>query len=335
MKLTKRIVSMLLAILLAGSILTISVFAADPGGKKTGVAFVDASSLRLRKSASTKSATLDYAYRGEVVVILGKTGQWYRVLYNLQEGYMHEDYLDVVKVENVELGYGRVNGTNVNMRKGPSTSYKSVGRSQPGDMAYIIGINKQWYKVIWKDQICYIRSDFLDLTEIPYENRESEKEPIFFESGRSTGLRVSVANFRSSKNYIGYEEPDETVSATAASIIATAKRCLGVPYKWGGESMKGFDCSGLIQYVFKENGISLGRTVKKQYAAGTPISKEALQPGDLVFFQNTYTTGLSHAGIYIGDGKFIHASSDGVMTSSLSNSYWTKHYYGACRILES
>lgn len=333
MKFTRRIVSMMLAVLLIGSILTISVFAADPGGKKTGVAFVDASSLRLRERPTTKSATLDFAYRNEVVVTLGKTGEWYHVLYNLQEGYMHEDYLDVVTVENVELGYGRVNGSNVNMRKGPKTSYKSLGKSQRGDLAYIIGINKQWYKVIWNDQICYIRSDYLDLTEFPYENRESEKEPVFFTHGKRTGPKVTVANFNASKNYIGYEEPE--VSATAESIVATAKTCLGVPYQWGGESMSGFDCSGLIQYVFKKNGISLGRTCKKQYAAGSPISKSELQPGDLVFFQNTYTRGLSHAGIYIGDGEFIHASSDGVMTSKLSNSYWSSHYYGACRVLEA
>ena len=333
MKLTKRIVSTLLALLVVSSMLTISVFAADPGGKKTGVAFVDASSLRLRKEPTTKSATLDYAYRNEVVVTLGKTGEWYHVIYNLQEGYMHEDYLDVVTAENVELGYGRVNGTYVNMRMGPSTSYKSVGKTMPGDMCYIIGINKQWYKVIWNDQICYIRSDYLDLTEIPYENRDSLKDPVFFKGGKSIGLRATVANFKASKNYISNDQ--QMPEGTAASIVATAKTCIGVPYKWGGESMSGFDCSGLIQYVFKKNGITLGRTVSKQYQAGSAISRDALKPGDLVFFQNTYTTGLSHAGIYIGDGQFIHASSDGVMVSSLSNSYWNSHYYGACRILES
>lgn len=331
MKFTRRFVSMMLAVLLFSSILTISVFAADPGGKKTGVAFVTASSLRLREKPSTSSKTLDYAYRNEVVVTLGKTGDWYHVLYNLQEGYMHKDYLEAVTVENVELGYGQVNGTYVNMRKGPSTSYKSIGKSMPGDLAYIIGINKQWYKVIWKDQICYIRSDYLDLTEIPYENRESAKKPVFFTHGKRTGPKVTVANFKASDNYVGVTPPP--VSGTADAIVATAKTCLGVPYQWGGESMSGFDCSGLVQYVFKKNGISLGRTVGKQYRAGTPISKSQLKPGDLVFFQNTYINGLSHVGIYIGDGQFIHASSDGVMTSKLSNSYWSSHYYGACRIL--
>ena len=334
MKFTRRIMSMMLAVLLLGSILTISVFAADPGGRKTGVAFVAASSLRLRKSPSTKSDTLAYAYRNEVVVTLGKTGSWYRVLYNLQEGYMHEDYLEVVTVENVELGYGKVNGSNVNMRTGPSTSYKSLGRSQRGDLAYIIGINKQWYKVIWNDQICYIRSDYLTLTEKPYENRGALRGPIFFKHGKRFGPKVTVANFKASENYIAPEQPETPeMNATAASIVATAKTCLGVRYKWGGESMSGFDCSGLVQYVFKKNGINLGRTIKKQYEAGTPLSKNELQAGDLVFFQNTYTSGLSHVGIYIGNGEFIHASSDGVMTSELSNSYWSKHYYGACRIL--
>ena len=332
MKFTKRIVSMLLAILMVGSILTISVFAADPGGRKTGVAFVNASSLRLRESPTTKSATLDYAYRNEVVVTLGKTGEWYHVLYNLQEGYMHEDYLEFVTVENVELGYGRVNGTKFNMRKGPSTSYKSIGKSNVGDVAYIIGINKQWYKVIWNDQICYIRSDFLDLTEIPYENRESDKKPVFFTHGKRTGPKVTIDNFKASDNYIGNKEEPE-VPVSAAAIVATAKTCLGVPYQWGGESMSGFDCSGLVQYVFQKNGIALSRTCRKQYAETTPITKSELRPGDLVFFQNTYTTGISHVGIYIGNGEFIHASSDGVMISLLSNSYWTKHYYGSCRVL--
>lgn len=331
MKLTRRIVSLMLAIVLISSVLAINVYAADPGGRKTGVAFVTASSLRLREKASTKSATLDYAYRNEVVVLLGKSGSWYKVLYNMQIGYMHKDYLDVATVENVELGYGKVNGSNVNMRKGPSTSYKSLGRSQKGDLAYIIGINKQWYKVIWNDKICYIRSDYLDLTEIPYENRESEKDPIFFVKGKSTGYKATVANFKASPNYYDYVAPEG--DALREAIVATTKTCLGVKYVWGGESMSGFDCSGLVQYVFKQNGISLGRTVGKQYSAGTPISKSELKPGDLVFFKDTYKTGLSHVGIYIGDGKFIHAGSDGVVTAKLSNSYWTNHYYGSCRIL--
>ncbi len=329
MKNTRRIVSMLLVILLMASTMAIGVSAADNGGIKTGVAFVSAKSLRLRASASTSSETLAYASRNEVVVVLGKTGSWYRVLYNLQEGYMHAAYLMFESVENVELGYGVINAPKVNMRKGPSTSTTAFGLSSKGDKAYIIGINRQWYKVIWNKTICYVRSDLLNLTEVPYENQASEKEPLFFRTGRPTGVKVTVSNFLNSDNYI----PDAPV-ATGSDIVATARTCLGVPYVWGGESMSGFDCSGLVQYVYQQNGISISRTCRTQYQEGVYVAKANLQPGDLVFFENTYTTGISHVGIYIGDGEFIHASSsNGVMISKLSNSYWSSHYYGARRIL--
>lgn len=330
MKITKRIVTMLLVMVLMSAMFPISVSAADNGGLKTGVAFVSVNSLRLRSEPNTRSATLAYASKNEVIVVLGKTGSWYHVLYNLQEGYMHSAYLNFASVENAELGYGVINTGSVNMRSGPSTGNKIVGNSTKGSYAYIIGLNKQWYKVIWDGKICYVRSDLLNLTEIPYENKASQKSPLFFRLGYSTGTKVSVEAFHASNNYMG----NQNTGSKASAIVATAKGCLGVPYVWGGESMSGFDCSGLVQYVFQKNGVSMGRTCTQQYKYGTYVSKNALQPGDLVFFQNTYTTGISHVGIYIGNGEFIHASSsNGVMISKLSNSYWTAHYYGARRVL--
>ena len=328
MKFSKQISSILLILALFFS-LTLPVAAADQGGQKIGVAYVTASSLRLRAGPSTSSTTLTYASQNEVVVLLSKTGSWYKVLYNLQEGYMHQDYLSVSTVKNVELGYGSVNYTKVNMRTGPGTSYQAIGKSSEGDLAYIIGFNKQWYKVIWGDEICYIRSDYLTLQEAPYENRSSSKSPLFFRRGTSTGTPVSVSGLKQSSNYI----PGSSAS-TADKIIATAKQYIGVPYVWGGTSPKGFDCSGLVQYVFKAHGISLNRTAETQYKHGSYVSKNNLKPGDLVFFQNTYKAGISHVGIYIGNGQFIHASSSkGVTISNLSSSYYTSHYYGARRIL--
>ncbi len=291
-----------------------------------GVATVTADALRLRVSASTSARILDNAQEDEVVVVLEKSGNWYKVRYNLTEGYMHSAYLNVRTVRNVELGYGRVNAAQVNMRTGPGTSYTSLGKSSRGDMAYIIGFNRQWYKVIWNDKICYIRSDYLTLTEAPYENRASEKSPLFFRNGKSTGTAVSVAALKNSANYLP--------GSKAEAIIATAKKYIGVPYLWAGTTPSGFDCSGFVQYVFRAHGISLNRTAATQYRHGTYVSKSALRVGDLVFFQNTYKAGISHVGIYIGDGKFIHCSSSkGVTISSLSSSYYVSHYYGARRIL--
>lgn len=320
MKCMKRILILALSAVLLGAILCMPAAAADTRHLKTGVAFVTAGSLRLRAAPSTTSNTLAYASKDEVVVLLEKNDSWYKVIYNLQVGYMHSNYLDAKTVENVELGYGKVNYTKVNMRTGPGTGYSRIGQSSQNDACYIIGINKQWYKVIWNDQICYIRSDYLTLTEYPYENRASAKSPLFFRGGKSTGTPVSPFALKNPGN-------------TAAAIIRTAKQYIGVPYVWAGTSPSGFDCSGLVYYVFKQHGISLNRTAKTQYQHGTFIPKGNLQPGDLVFFENTYTTGISHVGIYIGDGQFIHASSSkGVTISSLSNTYWAGHYYGARRV---
>ena len=328
MKLIKKALCALLVLAMLSPIFTMHASAATRDIKK-GVAFVTASSLRLRESPTTSSSTLAYAAKGEVVVILENSGTWYKVLFNLQEGYMHSSYLDFEARENVELGYGTVNYSRVNMRKGPSTGYAAIGQSKQGDLAYIIGINNGWYKVIWNDTICYIRSDYLTLTEKPYENRASAKSPLFFRQGKSTGTPVSAATLKASANYIA-----PGASSKADQIIATAKQYLGVPYVWGGTSPSGFDCSGLVYYTFRQHGIYLNRTAATQYQHGVYVSKSNLQPGDLVFFQNTYKAGISHVGIYVGNGQFIHASSSqGVTISYLSNSYWASHYYGARRVI--
>ena len=134
---------------------------------------------------------------------------------------------------------------------------------------------------------------------------------------------------------LGKEMPDITHSASylASNIISLSMNYIGVPYVFGGTSPYGFDCSGYVQYVFANAGISIPRTADVQYDFGTPISTTDLVSGDLVFF-STYTYGASHVGIYLGDNNFIHASSSrGVTIDSLGSSYWSSHYIGARRIL--
>lgn len=324
MKRFTRIICILLVIFMFTGMMSFGV-SAKGGTLTTHIGVVDASALRLRSGPSTGYSTLATAQRGEYVVITGKTGSWYKVNFNLTSGYMHADYLDAFTTKNVELGYGRVNGTKVNVRSGPGTSYSIVSQVNTGHKAYIIGFNNQWYKVISGSHIGYIRSDYLDLTEIPYENRASSKEPLFFVNGKSTGVTPSAAALNGGAG---------NSSAVRQTIVTNAKKYLGVPYVWGGTSPKGFDCSGFTQYVMKLSGITLPRTTTEQYKVGTYVAKKDLQPGDLVFLQNTYRAGISHVGIYIGDGKMIHASSSkGVTTSNLSSSYYTSHYYGARRVV--
>ena len=115
-------------------------------------------------------------------------------------------------------------------------------------------------------------------------------------------------------------------------LLNIAMRFGGVPYVWGGETPAGFDCSGFVQYVFRQIGINLPRTADVQYELGRKVLQAELQPGDLVFFE-TYEPGASHDGIYVGEGKFIAANSGtGVAVVSLADPYWSSRYLGARRL---
>jgi cell wall-associated NlpC family hydrolase len=122
-------------------------------------------------------------------------------------------------------------------------------------------------------------------------------------------------------------------SKMARALTSSALRFLGVPYVFGGTSTSGFDCSGFVQHVFAMLGVGLPRTADAQYDVGKP-AVGGPRPGDLVFF-DTYG-GVSHVGIYLGKGQFVHASSShGVMVSHLSDSYWAARYVGAKRLIAS
>lgn len=125
-------------------------------------------------------------------------------------------------------------------------------------------------------------------------------------------------------------------SAKAAAVIRTARALMGARYKWGGESPStGFDCSGLVWFVYRQHGITLPRVSWQQFAAGRAISYSDMRPGDLVFHKVDKGSKSLHVGIITDRGTFIHAPSSGkrVMESSLNNTYWREHYIGARRVL--
>ena len=341
MKFYKRMICFALALMLCAGSLLIPASAA--GDLMHGIGFVTASALRLRSEPNTRSNTIATAPKHECVAVISKTGEWYKVNYNLQVGYMHEDYLSVLTAENAELGYGKVTGSHVNLRSGPSTGHSIVDVAVKGDKAYIIGLNKGWYKVIYGNNICYIRSDYLELTEYPYENQKSPNSPKFFRLGKSTGVAPSASALNGGSSSGGNSGiisgnlgsgSTPTGSADGQAIVNKAKQYLGVPYVYGGASPSGFDCSGLVYYVLKSLGYSPYRTPADQYNQGTYVSKANMQPGDIVFFHGTYTSGISHVGIYAGNGQFIHApnSRSVVSYADLTSGYWANHYYGARRM---
>lgn len=121
------------------------------------------------------------------------------------------------------------------------------------------------------------------------------------------------------------------LSPVRQKIIDDANGYLGVPYKWGGDSSSGFDSNGLVRSVYKLNGLNLPRTTREQSMAGKYVPFKDAQPGDLVFFIVNNKQSINHVGIYIGDGKFIHAPGKGkaVQVDSLQDEYWKKIYKGA------
>ncbi|MEK8130786.1 C40 family peptidase [Paenibacillus filicis] len=123
-------------------------------------------------------------------------------------------------------------------------------------------------------------------------------------------------------------------SALAESPLSAAvNEGLGAPYKWSGTTLKGFDCSGYTSWVFNKLGLDLPHSSKSQAQEGTQVEKSDLRPGDLVFF-NTDGKGISHVGVYVGDGKFYHSATDeGVVITKLSDNYYAKRYVTARRVL--
>jgi cell wall-associated NlpC family hydrolase len=122
------------------------------------------------------------------------------------------------------------------------------------------------------------------------------------------------------------QKPAATAASNVQEIVVEAKKYIGTPYLWGGNTPSGFDCSGFVKYVFAKFGDSLPRTTESQWSATTPVNSPSI--GDLVFFQ-TYKPGPSHVGIYLGNNKFISAASSGVTISDMTSSYWGTRYLGA------
>lgn len=281
--------------------LAVTVTVIGAAAKDVEVGTVTGDILRLRSEPSTSAEIVGYAYEGEKVAVLEMADGWYSVYYDGLSGYMSADFLSVSAVDNIDLGAAYINGTTVRMRAEPNTESYIMAVYNTGEKLEVIGVNNGWFKVVTADGTGYVKGDYVKLGE---------------------RLLTTISNI--------------AVSSEAESVVEYAKQFLGVPYVYGGTSPSGFDCSGLVYYVYKEFGIALERVAYNQYYSnGTYVSKSDLAVGDLVFFSSN-SSSVGHVGMYIGDGQFIHASSGScycVTISSLSESYYTARYVGAKRVL--
>ena len=134
---------------------------------------------------------------------------------------------------------------------------------------------------------------------------------------------------------LGAMAPPVLASSAAELIVQEARESIGIPYRYGRQSERSTDCAGLVRRVAAVAGIQIPRTSRAQYRTGRAIRASDLQPGDLVFFKNTYRLGISHVGIYIGAGEFIHAASrqKKVVIDRLDLDYFARRFAGARRIV--
>ena len=262
----------------------------------TGAGCTTGSSLRLRAEPSTSASVVTTLDKSVAVAILDDSVDgWYKIAYNGSTGYVSADYLNVDQ-DNVFTTYGRVNSDGVNVRSDASTDSSVLATIEEDAIVTVNGLVDGWYDVTCEyGTEGYIRSDFLDLTES---------------------------------------------SSSNSDIAATAKQYLGTGYVYGGASPRGFDCSGFTMYVYSQHGYSLPHSTSQwQSGLGARVySISELQPGDLVFFNDPSRNAgkaCSHAGIYTGDGQFIHSSSSrsgGVIVSSLTSGYYNTYFVGGIQV---
>lgn len=224
-----------------------------------------------------------------------------------------------------------VSAETLNMRETANNNAKLVNQLKVNTKVTVLETEGTWSKIKVNGKTGYVASKYLSDKKVDVTSRSEEI---------SRGKENTQTENTSSKNESTQKTESSTQgtssSASGNNIVAYAKKYMGYKYVSGGSSPStGFDCSGFTSYVYKQCGISISRSSSAQASNGTAVSKSNLQPGDLVIFNNRANTSIGHVGIYIGGNTFIHAgnSGTGVITTSLSDSYYSARYVTGRRII--
>lgn len=307
----------------------------------------------LKAAPGDGAETIGTMSGADTLEILESTEGWYKVMVNGMSGYVKQDYvtLDKTEADTVAKQYdhykkGKVTAdSGLMVRTSGSESASCIGTIDCGTEVIITDVQNNYIKILFGSDYTegYVVNTGLECTgewvtksEIHTAIKKVAEEKVAAAARESARLAAMGYSSKESKKSASssssstYTTP--SASGKGASIVATAQKYLGVPYVWGGTSPKGFDCSGLVQYVCRQNGISLPRTAASQRNAGKYVSRADLQPGDLVFFKSGGR--VSHVGIYIGGGNMIHAPQTGdvVKVSSINSTYRVNSYAGAVRV---
>ncbi|MDC2866168.1 C40 family peptidase [Bacillus sp. BP-3] len=290
-----------------------------------GTYVVDATSLRVRTGPATYHGIIGGVLKGQTLNVIGAENGWFKVKHNGNTGYVSSEFVKFVKggtstaqkpaennnnnTETPAQGSGEyyINASALNVRSGAGTNYSVIGALPQGQKVQVLADESGWSKVNYNGRTGYVGTRFLSKTPVSgvQENKPAQKP-----------AENNSNNNNTSNN-----------SRDTSSLLSYAQSMEGVPYVWGGTSANGVDCSGYIYHVYKKFGYSISRQSVAGYWSSFQHTSNP-QPGDLIYFQNTYKSGPSHIGIYLGGGSFIQAGDNGVKVASLNSSYWSSHFLG-------
>jgi len=221
-------------------------------------------------------------------------------------------------------GWAEINKDRINIRSAPSTNAQRITIVDRWTKVQVLGRQGDWSRIRLRDgRIGWVFSQYLSSTKPPQTKQLANT---------STQKRTSSSKPASKRTP---SPRADTLASTGKthSAVRHALSYLGTRYRYGGSSSRGFDCSGFTAYIYRRHGINLPHNSSAQYRVGKPVSRSELRPGDLVFFR-TRGSRVSHVGIYIGNGKFVHASSarGRVRIDTLDSGYYKQRYVGARRI---
>ena len=314
--------------------------------------------LNVYNTPSEDGTIIDTLTKCESVKVTESTDGWYKVSYGQgQSGYVSKAHITDSKAEadyaamhfdNYKKAIVKTDGSDVNIRSSASKNSSVIGQLKNGTEIVLLYDENGYTKVYYGADMDagFVVSECIELTNTwmpksevsaiqtaAAQRKEAEAkaraEKIAKEKA-AKAAKAAKANASKAKSSGAYTTPAS--SSKGGSIVANARKYLGVRYVYGGTTPRGFDCSGLVQYVCKAVGISVNRTAASQFSNGRAVNKSDLQPGDLVFFAKSKR--ISHVGIYIGGGQMIHAphTGDVVRVASINSGYYKRTYVGARRV---